>query len=87
MGAKILGSDTVKEGITGLRKLAALCEQHGLKLEPYGANSLMNAADLHVILSIRNCDLYGHIVPEEWHQHGLVDEIKPIFPRWNPVLS
>ena len=74
---KILRSDTAKEGITGLRKLAALCEHHGLKLEPHhGANSLMNVADLHVILSVRNCDFYEHIVPEEWHQFGLVDEVK-----------
>ena len=76
MGSKILGSDTVKEGITGLRKLVVSCEHHCLRLEPYGANSLMNAADLRVILSNRNRDLYGHIVPEEWHLHGLVDEIK-----------
>lgn len=73
---KFIRTDSIKDGITGMKKLAAVCEAHGVKLEPHhGSNSLGNAANLQVIFSIDNCDFFEHIVPEEWHQFGLVEDI------------
>ncbi|MDP3063225.1 MAG: enolase C-terminal domain-like protein [Chloroflexota bacterium] len=74
---KILRSDSVKHGITGLRKVAALCEEHGLRLEPHhGGNSLMNVANLHILWSISNAQFFEHIIPPEWHQFGLKRDIE-----------
>jgi len=74
---KIIRMDAPKAGITGLKKLATLCEAHGLKVEAHhGHNSLGNIANLHVILSASNCEFYEHIVPAEWHQFGLVEDLK-----------
>jgi L-alanine-DL-glutamate epimerase-like enolase superfamily enzyme len=73
----IIRSDAVKDGITGLKKLAGVCEAHGLNLElHHGGNSLGNVANLHVIMSIPNTEFFEQIVPEEWHQFGLVEDIR-----------
>jgi L-alanine-DL-glutamate epimerase-like enolase superfamily enzyme len=73
---RIIRSDAPKDGITGLKKLASVCEAHGLNLElHHGGNSLANAANLHIILSSPNCEFFEHIVPEEWHQFGLMEDL------------
>jgi len=46
-------------GITELRKLAALCEMFSLNLEPHSFGGIFTqAANLHVMLSISNCDFF-----------------------------
>jgi len=46
-------------GITELRKIAALCEMFSLKLEPHSFGGIFTqAANLHVMLSISNCDFF-----------------------------
>jgi len=39
-------------------------------------NSLLNAANLHVIFSVSNCAYYEYWMPVEAHQFGLVEDIK-----------
>lgn len=76
-GVRILRGDSMKEGITGLRKLCALSEGFALRCEVHSSvNSLMNVANLHVILSISNCDFYELIVPPEMFQYGMVRDIE-----------
>ena len=54
--ARILRGEPAKDGLTGMRKMAALCEAHRLMFEPHvGFNPLLDIAVLHVVLSIRNC--------------------------------
>lgn len=74
---RILRGDSMKEGITGLRKLCALAEGFALRCEVHSSvNSLMNLANLHVVLSISNCDFYELIVPADIFQYGMVRDIE-----------
>ena len=57
-------SDAMKGGITPLKKLASLSEAFGLKCEIHLSHNLGNAANLHVMCSIRNCDFYEWAVPD-----------------------
>ncbi len=71
--ARILLGDPQRDGITGMRKLAALCEAHSLKTQfHYGGNSFLNAAVLHVALSVGNSDFYPVALGAEDDQMGLV---------------
>ena len=71
---RILRATARKHGITGMRKIAGMAEAFGLNCEIGTAgNSLLNAANLHVICSIANCDYYEWWMPAEAHQFGLVD--------------
>ncbi len=46
-------------GITGLRKIGALAELHNRRLEPHSYGStLVQAAHLHYILSVKNCEFF-----------------------------
>ena len=64
-------------GITGLKKLCSLAEGFGMNCEiGIAGNSLMNAANLHVIFSVSNCDFFEYWMPQAAHQFGLVDDIK-----------
>ncbi|MBI4220902.1 MAG: mandelate racemase, partial [Chloroflexi bacterium] len=48
-GVRIIRGDSMKEGITGLKKLCSLAEAFGMKCEVHSSvNSLMNVANLHV---------------------------------------
>lgn len=50
------GDVLMKEGITGLRKAAAMADLLGFDLEIHGINQpLLDVANLHVALSITNC--------------------------------
>jgi L-alanine-DL-glutamate epimerase-like enolase superfamily enzyme len=65
-------------GITGLRKLFALAEGFGLKCEiGTGGNPLLNAANLHVLLSVANSDYHEHYIAPEKDQFGLTAYIEP----------
>ncbi len=67
-----------KLGVTGLRKLCATAEAFGIDCEiGLAGNSLMNAANLHVICSIANCHFYEWWLPSEVHQWGVIEEPKP----------
>ncbi|MBI2872338.1 MAG: mandelate racemase [Chloroflexi bacterium] len=73
---RIIRTDAPREGITGQKKLASLCEAMGLNCEiHHGGNSLNNVANLHVILSTRSCDFYEWLLPSEAHQFGLVQDV------------
>lgn len=59
-------------GVTALRKLGALCETHNRKLEPHSYGStLVQAAHLHYMLSIRNCDYFEMPVPIGLLDYGM----------------
>ena len=65
-----------KLGITGLKKLCSLAEGFGMNCGIGTAgNSLLNAANLHVIFSVANCDFFEYWMPQAAHQFGLVDDV------------
>ncbi len=65
-----------KIGITGLKKQCGMAEGFKQNCEIGTAgNSLMNAGNVHVIMSILNCDFYEYWMPLEAQQFGLNDEI------------
>jgi L-alanine-DL-glutamate epimerase-like enolase superfamily enzyme len=64
-------------GITGLKKLCSMAEGFGMNCEiGTPGNSLLNAANLHVIFSVANCDYFEFWMPQAAHQFGLVEDIK-----------
>jgi L-alanine-DL-glutamate epimerase-like enolase superfamily enzyme len=73
---RIVRGTTRKLGITGLKKLCGLLEGFGMNCEiGLAGNTLLNAANLHVIMSITNCDYYEYWMPLAAHQWGLKEEI------------
>ena len=67
---------TRKIGITGLKKQCGMAEAFNVNCEVGTAgNSLMNAANLNVIMSVLNCDFYEYWSPLEAQQFGLKNEI------------
>jgi L-alanine-DL-glutamate epimerase-like enolase superfamily enzyme len=74
---RLVRGTTRKLGITGLKKLCGLLEGFGMNCEiGLAGNSLLNAANLHVIMSVTNCDYYEYWMPLAAHQWGVVDDIK-----------
>jgi L-alanine-DL-glutamate epimerase-like enolase superfamily enzyme len=64
-------------GITAMRKSAALCEAFNTKYEPHSyGTTLIQAAHLHVMLAIHNCDLFEIPVPEGILDIGMKDVIR-----------
>jgi L-alanine-DL-glutamate epimerase-like enolase superfamily enzyme len=62
----------VAGGITAMRKSAALCEAFNTKYEPHSYGpTLIEAAHLHVMLSIANCDFVEITVPYGILEHGM----------------
>jgi L-alanine-DL-glutamate epimerase-like enolase superfamily enzyme len=54
-----------KGGIGPLKKIAGLCESFGMNLEVHtNANTIIDAANLHVIASIANTEYFEQLVPE-----------------------
>ncbi len=73
---RILRGTASKLGITGLKKLCSMAEAFGYNCEIGTAgNSLLNAANLHVIFSITNCDYFEWWKPLEAHVFGLEENI------------
>ena len=65
-----------KIGITGLKKQCGMAEGFGANCEIGTAgNSLMNAANLNVMMSITNCVYHEYWMPLEAQQFGLQHEI------------
>ena len=64
-------------GISAMRKSAALCEAFNTKYEPHSyGTTLVQAAHLHVMLAIHNCDLFELPVPEGILDIGMKDVIR-----------
>lgn len=71
------GDVTDKGGITPMIKIAHLAEAFRMKCEcHHGSNSLNNAATLHVIMAIKNCDYFEVILPDSVNKYGLVHDIE-----------
>ena len=67
---------TRKLGITGLIKQCSMADAFGINCEiGLAGNSLMNAANLHVIASVRNNTFYEYWRPEHIHQWGVQEDI------------
>src|SRR5262249_6117191 len=70
------GDVAVKGGITTLVKTAHLAEAFRMNLEVHhGGNSLNNIANLHVIMAIRNTELFEVLLPDSMQKYGLEDDI------------
>ena len=75
---RIVRGTALRLGITGLRKLCSLAESYGLQCEIGTAgNALLNAANLHVMLSVRNCEFYEHLMPVEHQDFALTGYPEP----------
>ena len=67
-----------KLGITGLKKLASLCEGFGVNCEiGTTKNSSLDAANLNVMLSIENCAYFEWWLPKHSTQWGYSVEMEP----------
>ena len=63
--------------ITGMLKIAHLCEASGIKIvSHHGASPIMNLANLHCLCSISNADFIEVLVPEKEYEHGLKTHIR-----------
>ncbi len=64
-------------GISAMRKTAALCEAFNVKYEPHSyGTTLIQAAHLHVMLSIHHCDFVEVPVPQGVWDLGMRDVIR-----------
>lgn len=65
-----------KGGITPMLKTAHLAEAFGLHYEiHHSGNSLNNLANLHVALSLANCELFEVLLPHGAHKYGMVRDL------------
>ena len=70
------GDVAVKGGITTLVKTAHLAEAFRMNYEVHhGGNSLNNVANLHVIMAIRNTEMFEVLLPDGAQKYGLVRDI------------
>ena len=70
------GDVAVKGGITTLIKTAHLAEAFRMNYEVHhGGNSLNNVANLHVIMAIRNTELFEVLLPDAMQKYGMAEEI------------
>lgn len=74
----IVRSDvSFKGGINQLKKTAALAEAFGLNVEVHtNANTIIDAANLHVIASIANSEYFEQLVPEPLFTLAGVEKIR-----------
>lgn len=64
-----------KPGVTGTLKIAHLAEAHGLRCEVHCTTmGFMDMANLHVSCSIRNCEFFELLVPEEPFRFPMKDQ-------------
>lgn len=69
--------DGMVGGITSMIKVAHLAEAFNMKCEPHSyGNVLEQAAHLHVMLAIRNCDFFELPVPEGTYDQCMKDVIR-----------
>jgi L-alanine-DL-glutamate epimerase-like enolase superfamily enzyme len=63
-------------GISAMRKVAALCEAYNVKYEPHSyGTTLVQAAHLHIMLSINHCDFVEVPVPLGMWDTGMKEGI------------
>lgn len=76
--ARIIRGEPAKDGLTGMRKMAALCEAHHLAMEPHvGFNPLLDIAILHIVLAMRNSAYFPlDVVSARDRYVGLVENPK-----------
>ncbi len=74
----ILRGDTaVCGGITPMIRLAHTADAFRMKFEiHHGGNSLMNAANLHVMMACTNCDFYEVFPSSGANKYGLIEDIE-----------
>ena len=73
---QIVRGTTRKIGITGLKRQCDLADAAGRQCEVGTAgNSLMNAANLNVIMAVENCWYYEYWMPLEAQRFGMSPEI------------
>src|SRR5512132_2474215 len=71
------GDVAVKGGITPLVKSAHLAEAFHMNFEiHHGGNSLNNVANIHVIMAIRNCEMFEVLLPAATQKYGLAEDIE-----------
>jgi len=64
-------------GITSMMKIAHLAEAFGMKCEPHSwGSTITQAAHLHVMLAIENCDFFELPVPEGVFDRGFKNKIR-----------
>jgi L-alanine-DL-glutamate epimerase-like enolase superfamily enzyme len=67
----------VKGGITALVKTAHLAEAFHMNYEVHhGGNSLNNVANLHVIMAIKNTEMFEVLLPAGAQKYGLEQDIE-----------
>ena len=67
----------MKGGITPLVKSAHLAEAFHMSFEiHHGGNSLNNVANLHVIMAIKNCEMFEVLLPAGAQKYGLAQDIE-----------
>ena len=70
------GDVAVKGGLTACLKTAHLAEAFHMSYEVHhGGNSLNNVANLHLICSIPNTEMFEVLMPDGAHRYGLAEEI------------
>ncbi|MGH7264250.1 MAG: enolase C-terminal domain-like protein [Candidatus Rokuibacteriota bacterium] len=73
----VLADTSWKSGVTGLRKIAALCEGFGVSCEIHsGFNALCSVANLHVACSVRNGEFFEAMIPAELFDFGLAAPLR-----------
>ena len=71
------GDVAVKGGLTACLKAAHVAEAFHMNYEVHhGGNSLNNAANLHLIAAIPNCEYFEVLLPAEAQKHGLLEDIE-----------
>ena len=71
------GDVAVKGGITALVKTAHLAEAFHMSFEiHHGGNSLNNVANLHVLMAIKNSELFEVLLPAAAQKYGLARDIE-----------
>ena len=71
------GDVAAKGGITALVKAAHLAQAFHMNYEiHHGGNSLNNVANLHVIMAIRNTEMFEVLLPAAAQKYGLAQDIE-----------
>lgn len=71
------GDVAFKGGITTMVKSAHLAEAFHMNYEiHHGGNSLNNVANLHVAMSIKNCEYFEVLLPDSANKYGLIQDLE-----------
>jgi L-alanine-DL-glutamate epimerase-like enolase superfamily enzyme len=74
---EIIRGTSKKFGITGLKNLCKLAEKSNTNCEiGTGGNIFMNMANLHVMMTIKNCDFYEYWMPTWAHDFACIETIE-----------